>query len=111
FVPPAVPDDKNLALIPLFKPALEIMHQVPVVSRDTNAQARLNQASAQLSGGSHKNETLDLGNIEKGTFADLASCADFYRDNTNYPQAAVNAKAAEVILTALSRTDPEIKEL
>lgn len=111
FVPAPVPDDKNFAMTPLLKPAMEIMRQTPVASRDTNALARLDRTSAQLSGGPGKNDNLKLGNVEMGTYADLAACADFYRDNTNYPQAAPGAKPAEVILTALSGCDPEIKEL
>jgi hypothetical protein len=111
FVPAPVPDDKNFALTPLLKPALEIMRQVDVARRDTNALARLDRTSAELSGGPGKRHSLEAGNVEKGTFADLAAWAEFYRGNTNYPQASPNASPAEVILVALAKTDPEMKEL
>jgi hypothetical protein len=110
-IPAPVPDDKNFALMPLLKPALEIMRQSAAASRDTNALARLERTSAELSGGPGKRDHLELGSVEKGTFAELTSWAEFYRGNTNYPQAGPNASPAEVVLVALGRTDPEMKQL
>jgi hypothetical protein len=111
-VPPPVSDEKNFACASIFMPALDVV-QGPsgAVWRDTNAMARLEQLSAELSPSRGSDDHLVLGNLEKGTFADVEACADFYRDNTNYPQAPLSATAAETILTALGKFDSELKEL
>ena len=82
-----------------------------VVWHDTNGTARLEKISADLSTRRETNDHLVLGSLEKGTFVDLAACAEFYRGNTNYPQAATTATPAEVLLVALSKFDAELKEL
>ncbi|HWX22245.1 MAG TPA: hypothetical protein VN578_20275 [Candidatus Binatia bacterium] len=120
--PPPVPDEKNFALTPLLKPVLEVTYeQGRVVWGDTNGLARLEKISAELSPhrdttdrlshGRDTNDHLVLGSLEKGTFANIPACAEFYRGNTNYPQAAATATPAEVILVALGNLDPELKEL
>src|SRR5437588_481339 len=86
---------------------LAVIRATGVTCRDTNGMARLDRTSAQLSGGPGKKYSFQLGNPQNGTFADLASWADFYRGNTNYPQAAENAKPAEVVLMALAKSEPE----
>lgn len=110
--PPMVPDEKNFALTPLLKPAMDFTQGASgVVWQDTNGLARLDKVSATLEPDRKTNSQLVLGNLEKGTFADLTECARFYRGNTNYPQAATTATSAETILVALSKLDPQLTEL
>jgi hypothetical protein len=113
-VPPPVPDEKNFALTPLLRPALDFVRGPQgLVWADSNALARLNRMGAELQPQPSRrtNDYLVLGNLERGTFADLFACAEFYRGNTNYPQAAETVSAPERILFALGRFDPELKEL
>jgi len=110
--PPLVPDEKNFALTPLLKPALEFSRSPHgVVWADTNALARLRQTCTDLSPGRNTNDHLVLGSLDKGTFADLAACREFYRGNTNYPQPSTAGAPAEDIRIALGRFDPELAEL
>ena len=112
-VPPLVPDDKNLAMAPLLKPILDYT-QAPggsVFWGDTNGQARARNISANLEPRRGTNNLLVLGSLEKGTFADLAACAAFYRGNTNYPQAPASAAPAETILFALDKFRLELDQL
>ena len=64
-----------------------------------------------LSRAGETNDHLVLGSLDKGSFADLAACAEFYRGNTNYPEAPPTASSAEVILTALGKFEAEFQEL
>ena len=110
--PAPVPDEKNFALTPLLKPALEFNRGANgVVWADTNALARLQRTRADLSPGRSTNDQLVLGSLEKGTFADLKACREFYRGNTNYPQPAIAGTPAEDICFALGKFDPEFAEL
>jgi tetratricopeptide (TPR) repeat protein len=122
--PPPVPDEQNFAMTPLFKPLFDYKHNEALkrgapftflvddlVWRDTNGMARLEQTQAERSDGRTTNDHLSLGALEKGAFADLAACQEFYRGNTNYPQPATSGTAAADILFALGKFDPEIKEL
>jgi tetratricopeptide (TPR) repeat protein len=109
--PPPVPDDQNFAMTPLLKPLLDFTRGPNgTVWRDTNGLARLEGIGVELEDKGKTNH-LALGNLEKGTFADLAACQEFYRGHTNYPQPAVPGTAAADILVALGKFDPEIKEL
>src|SRR5579859_697008 len=109
--PAQVPDEKNFAMTPLLKPALDLSQgPAGVVWHDTNGTARLEKINAEIATQGGTNH-LVLGSLEKGTFADLSACAEFYRGNTNYPQAPSSATAAETILTALGKFEPELKEL
>jgi hypothetical protein len=111
-MPSAVPEERNLALAPLLKPLFDYYHgPAGLVWRDTNGLARLQIIAADLVSQRDTNNYLVLGQLEKGTFADLTACALFYRGNTNYPQAAPEASPAEVVLTALGRFAPEMREL
>jgi hypothetical protein len=113
-VPPPVPDERNFALTPLLRPALDFVRGPQgLIWADSNALARLKRMSAALEpqDARRTNDYLVLGNLERGTFADLSACAEFYRGNTNYPQAAETVSAPERILFALGRFDPELKEL
>ena len=110
--PRPVLDDQNFAFTPLLKPAMYFAHSsTGLVWLDTNGLARLDKLRTDLSPGRDTNDQLRLGSLEKGTFADLAACREFYRGNTNYPQPATSGTAAEDILVALGRFDPEFKEL
>jgi len=110
--PPQVPDDKNFAMAPLLKPAADLSEgPTGVVWLDTNGIARLEKINAEIVSHGATNEHLVLGSLEKGTFANLEACADFYRGNTNYSQATPSATAAETILTALGKFEPELKQL
>jgi hypothetical protein len=111
-LPPPVADDKNFALSPLLKPVLDFTQTATgVVWHDTNGLARLDEMRADLPAGRATNDYPRFGSLEKGTFADLAACAEFYRGNTNYPQAVATATAAETILVALAKFKPELHEL
>lgn len=110
--PRPVPEEQNFALTPLLRPALEYTHTTNgIVWRDTNALARLDGLKAELLPDRDTNNKLVLGSVDKGTFADLVAWREFYRGNTNYPQPAVPGTAAEDILFALGKFDPELKEL
>lgn len=110
--PPPVPDEKNFALTPLFWPALGVDYvNERQVWRDTNALARLQTVRAELPVRRETNDHLVLGSLEKGTFADLDACREFYRGNTNYPQPAAPGKPADDILVALGKFDAELREL
>ncbi len=114
WAPAAVPDEKNFAMTPLLKPLLDFTRTPSdgVVWRDTNALARFDKISADLEPDRGTNNSkLLLGTLEKGTYANVAACAEFYRGNTNYAQAPESAKPGEVIVIALARFDPEIREL
>jgi len=110
--PPPVPDDQNFAMTPLLEAAMECSGDNEEVAwRGTNDLARLLRLNAELSDGRKTNAYLVLGKLEKGTFADLPACAEFYLGNTNYPQPAVPATAAADIEIALGKFSPDIKEL
>ncbi len=111
--PPPIPDEKNFALMPLLRPLFDFTQGTGGLHwNDTNGMARVQNLSADLRpSGRTTNDHVVLGNLEKGTFADLAACAAFYHGNTNYPQAPEGAAPATVILTALGRFDAELKEL
>jgi len=111
-LPPKVPDEKNFALTPLLVPMLDFTQgSNGVVWRDTNGIARLEKLSATLSPGRETNDQLLLGRLEKGTFADIASWAEFYHGNTNYPQASATTNRTEPILVALGKFDAELQQL
>jgi hypothetical protein len=111
-MPPKVPDEKNFALAPLLAPMLDFTQgSNGVVWRNTNGIARLEKLSATLSPGRETNDQLVLGRLEKGTFADLGAWSEFYRGNTNYPQASAPTNYAEPILVALGKFDVELQQL
>ncbi len=110
--PPPVPEEKNFAFTPLLKPALDYFHTpTNIVWRDTNALARLSQLGADLAPRREKDDKLVLGQMEKGTLADLATWQAFYRGNTNYPQPNQPGTPAQDILVALGKFDSELTEL
>jgi hypothetical protein len=107
--PPPVPDEQNLALAPMLKAIYPYIHD-PDAKRDTNGMARLQSVDEHKRAPGNEAE-LVLGSLEQDTFADLEACAKFYLGNTNYPQPAAGATAAQTVLTALSKFDADFSEL
>ena len=112
FIPPPVSDEQNLAMTPLFKPTYNFTRatNTGVTWADTNGLNHLSRLRADL-GSKNENKRLATGNLEKGSFANLEKCRDFYLGNTNYPQATKSGNAAEDILSALKQFDGEMEEL
>ena len=111
-IPPAVPDDQNLALTPLLRPVYEFTRGTNGASwRDTNAYAHVQSIRVDLGSGHSRTNFPGLGNLEKGTLADLDALQGFYRGNTNYPQASAASPPAVDILTALGKFDPDLDAL
>src|SRR6266704_1971509 len=111
-LPPEVPAESNLALMPLFKPLFEFTHgKEGIVWGDTNGITRLREISAATPAHGGTYGELILGSVEKGTFADLKQWEAFYRGNTNYPRAAASATPADTVLRALSKFGPELEQL
>jgi hypothetical protein len=112
FIPPPVPDDENFAMTPLLRPALDYVQTGDSTRwRDTNAWAHLMSIRIDLGANSDRNNLPDVGDAGQGPLRDLAVFASFYRGNTNYPQSDTRGNAAEDVLTALSKFDPDLKEL
>jgi tetratricopeptide (TPR) repeat protein len=110
--PPPVSDDQNLALAPLLKPIFGYTRVANDVHwQTTNGSEYLQNINAWIPIAGSTNDSPALGNLDKGTLADLEACANFYRGNTNYPQPARSGTAAEDILAALGKFDAEMKEL
>ena len=107
-----MPDEKNFALTPLLRAATDFTNGPHgVLWRDTNGLARLDAVSVYRGSKSASDDPV-FGNLEKGTFTELTRWAEFYRGNTNYPQAAAAlATPAETILVALGQFNPELTEL
>jgi hypothetical protein len=113
FIPPQIPDDKNLAMIPLLQPLYDFKPgpHGNIEWQDTNGLSRLQAISIDAQGNGKKRMELDAGSLEKGALANIASCASFYEGNTNYPQAPASASPPEIILVALSKYNSEVKEI
>lgn len=108
--PPPVSDDQNFAMTPLLKSAMEgTAPSIEAILRGTNDLMRLEKVNPELSDG--RTNHLAFGILDKGTFADLAACREFYRGNTNYPQPTMRGTPASDILVALGKFDPELMEL
>jgi hypothetical protein len=102
-----VPDEKNFAMTPLFK---DMMDFFPL-RENTNGMERLRNISATITFQGDRRESLPSGSLFKHAMADLEACREFYRGNTNYPQPEKSGTAAEDILVALSKFEPELNEL
>lgn len=112
FIPAPVPDAQNLALAPLFKPIYEYTHGSNGLRwLDTNGLHRLENMRMDLIPKRNTNDSLVLGSLAKGTFANLEACREFYRGNTNYPQSTAPGSAAQDILVALGKFDAPLKAL
>jgi hypothetical protein len=112
FIPPTVPDDENFALSPVLRSALDYDQTTNGLRwRDTNAYEHLSNIRIDLGRNTGNAKAPDFGNGALGTLTDFKAAADFYRNNTNYPQSATTADAGEVVLTALNKFTPDLKEL
>ena len=112
-LPPPVPEAENFAQTPLLKPLYEFTTS-PVVWRDTNTLTRLHEISANLSNAHNRSpDEFKLGNLEQGTLPTWPALAAFYRENTNYPQAAASATPGgkRFWVTALGKFDAQLGEL
>jgi hypothetical protein len=110
FIPPPVPDAQNFAMTPLLRSLLDYERTTNGVHwRDTNTWQHLTSIRIDLwSGGTQAPKLADL---EPGVPVDLKAFADFYRGNTNYPQSAHAGNDGEIVLTALNKFEPDLKEL
>jgi hypothetical protein len=106
FAPPAVADEQNFAMCPLLRPAFDYTHTTNGERwRDTNAWRHL----MDITQGQLPEKV--LGDPEQGALVDLSAAAAFYRGNTNYPQCALPADPAQVVLTALNKFAPDLHAL
>jgi hypothetical protein len=109
FAPAAVPDERNLAMAPLFKPVFEYRYTSNHVEwLNTNGLARFQKfssATVEL-----KEDA--LGNIEKGSLADLGRIRSILEANTKLaPVSAGVSNNAEAVLMSLKIFEGELKEL
>ncbi len=110
-VPLPVPDDQNFAMAPLLKPMLDtVPGSRPVQWRDPAGRTRLEHVDALLRGREGDKDPTLAGCLSD-RLTNLRDWQVFYRGNTNYPQPAQTRSAAEDVLTALTKFDPELKEL
>ena len=107
--PPAVPDDQNLAMCPMLKPALDYAKPPigPIEWRDNKGYQRLEQINCTL----EVQKPPRLGLVAEGATVDLAAWQTYYRGSTNYPQPSAPGRPAADILLALSRFDGDLAEL
>ncbi len=109
--PPTVPDNQNLAMAPVLKPLFDFSQDTNGIRyHDTNGLERLRNVDIYQRGVT-RDKHADLGGLVNGTWTDLAGFAEFYRGNTNYPQAVTGSPPAKVVRVALSKLDPLIHEL
>lgn len=101
---PPIPDDQNLAMIPLFKPLMDWTSQPMQRPRDSNAFNRV--SSIGMPKGSAK-----LGGWLSGQRIDLESWADSFRSDTNFPSRPQATTPAEDILHGLTRYEAEFSQL
>lgn len=111
FIPPPIPDDRNLAMTPLLKPLHEFVKD-PVKNQYRQAvpKSRIHGLSA-TQGAGDRVRAPGSGSLEKGNLVDLAAWQNFYRGNTNYPQPSSPLEPAHHVLTALAKFDAELAEL
>lgn len=118
FVPPAVPDDQNLALTPIVFTSYGNMFTrdgqfIPSNKRDTNFVDRMQMPITLES--SAEDSKRGGGSWENATLTDLKPWQDYYRElaaKTNlFPVAPSPQSPAQDVLLALSKYDPAIEEL
>ncbi len=141
FIPPPIPDDRNLALCPLFKPVLDFRYAtdqdrlpggtVPnILWLDTNGIARLAQfdlhwnmrnylKSLSVEDRRRLQERVDMEEVQKQAEANtltngwinLALWQAYYQMGTNLDGANPSNAPAQDVLFALRRVEPDLKEL
>lgn len=111
FAPPPVPDDENLAMTPLLRPACDFTYgrKGEALRRDPKAWEHLSDINLAASYASGK--WPDLGDPDQGALADLNAAAAFYHNNPHYPQSRTPGNSAEIILAALDKFAPDLQEL
>jgi hypothetical protein len=110
FIPPPVADDQNFAMTPLLRTTFDYIHATNGTRwRDTNAWQHLSNIRIDL--GPRGVSVPNLSDVQPDSAIDLKAFADFYRGNTNYPQSARPGTAAEDVLAALNKFEPDLKEL
>lgn len=133
----AVPEDRNLAFAPIFRPLTDYTREPSgdaagwrVVWRDPEGYARaqnmifVEEPHASLSGflsarrkaaaGGKSAKAADQGPSEhwgRGRRVDLANWRDYYRSLTNWPRTEAPQTPGRDVLTALSRWDVELGEI
>jgi hypothetical protein len=111
YMPPAVPDEQNFAMTPLLRTTFDYVHTTNGIRwRDTKAWKHLSDIRVDF-GGEGRNSLPQSADRDPNSPVDLEVFATFYRGNTNYPQNAHPGKAAEDVLTALNKFEPDLKEL
>jgi hypothetical protein len=113
FVPPSVPDDQNFAMTPLFRPVFDYTSETNHVQwGDTNGLARLERLQIYATADVNSRKDIpSLGNLQRDRFIDVSAWGNYYRGNTNFPQASTAGTAAQDILAALGKFDTEMAEV
>lgn len=106
--PPPVPDDRNFALNPLFKPLYEA-----IANRNTQAGATERLDRISTTAADEANDKSPSGpKIEKGERSNsLVPWSEYYRGHAAFPQAPAGSPPAVVVLTALSKYNADLKLL
>jgi hypothetical protein len=111
-IPPPVAEEQNFAMTPLLRPALDYVQTANGLRwRDPIAYQHLSNIRIDLGDSRSGVRIPKITNPEQGIPLNLKAFADFYRGNTNYPQSAHSENDASVILTALNKFEPDLKEL
>jgi len=106
-VPPPIPDNQNLAKIPLLNRLLDYERsQHGTVWRDTNGSARLAVLTKIISWGV-KTKARHTENQEKNELVNLKGYQEYFLLNTNVPHAASPQEPVQDILLGLSPFEPD----
>jgi hypothetical protein len=111
FVPPAIPDEQNLAMTPLLKGLLDYQRTSHgVVWGDQIGVDRLKKAE-KIFRDTGKNKMPGAGHLEKNQLISIPDYQKYFQNSTNVPHSAKAQTPAEDVLFALSDFEPELKEL
>ncbi len=121
-VPPPIPDERNLAMAPLLRPLLDYEHlkappsagESPYQFRDPEALARVTAISVDKSPGiSHFMSKHDRSarSWQEGGRTDLEMWQAYYHSQSEWPRTSEPQSAAQDVLTALDRWEPQLSEL
>lgn len=101
YMPKPVPPEQNFCALPYFQ-------EVAAVPADSPAYRRFALNLEQS--GEKEFPRARVGSVSGLRFTDWAAWQEFYRGNTNYPQAPNTASAAQAVLTALGRYQAQLDE-
>ncbi|HUR44888.1 MAG TPA: hypothetical protein VMZ27_03350 [Candidatus Saccharimonadales bacterium] len=111
FVPPAIPNEQNLAMTPLFKGLLDLQRTPRgIVWGDQSGVERLKKVE-KIFRDTGKNKMPGSGNLEKNQLISIPDYQKYFQNNTNVPHAPNAQTPAEDVLFALSGFEPELKEI